>query len=94
MSVPAPGGGGDLIFSYIRRLRPFFGSKFEFQYLFIFYFFFCLGGGGVRKMIYFWDRRFCGYFGGGGGRHKIGLVLGVISMYLGPFLNVNVHNLG
>ena len=29
-----------------------------------------------------------------GGRHKIGLVLGVISMYLGSFLNVNVHNLG
>ena len=28
-----PRGGGTLIFSYIRRLRPFFGAQnFEFQY--------------------------------------------------------------
>ena len=29
------GGGGTLIFSYIRRLGPFFGGQnFEFQYFF------------------------------------------------------------
>ena len=32
------------------------------------------------------------FLGGGGGHHKIGLVLGVISMYLGSFLEVNVQN--
>ena len=34
--------------------------------------------------------RFC--YKGGGSHHKIGLVLGVISMYLGPFLNLKVQN--
>ena len=47
------GGGGTLIFSYIRRLGSFFGvQKFEFQY-FIFFFFFFGGGGGVRKIFFF-----------------------------------------
>ena len=32
---PRGGGGGTLIFSYIRRLGPFFGGQnFEFQYFF------------------------------------------------------------
>ena len=44
------GGGGTLIFSYIRRLGSFFFflfQKFELQFffIFIFYFFFFFGGG-------------------------------------------------
>ena len=46
-------GVGTLIFSFIRRLGPFFGVQhFEFQYFFIFFFFFGGGGGGFRKMIF------------------------------------------
>ena len=62
-----PGGGGTLIFSYIRRLGSFFGgSKFEFQYFW----------GFSEKLIFFGVRRFCGYFffffgGGGGGLTKL-----------------------
>ena len=46
MGVPIPGGGGGgtLIFSYIRRLGPFFWvQNFEFQYFF----------GGFQKNKYF-----------------------------------------
>ena len=47
MSVSVPGGGGTLIFSYIRRLGPFFGSKIlNFNIFFSLF----LGGGGFRKM--------------------------------------------
>ena len=46
------------IFSYIRRLGPFFGVRnFEFHF-----FFFGGGGGGVQKMNIFWVWRFCGNF--------------------------------
>ena len=35
LSTPGRGGGGTLIFSYIRRLGPFLGVQtFEFQYFF------------------------------------------------------------
>ena len=48
------GGGGTLIFSYIRSLRrlgPFLGFKISnFTSYFFFFFFFWGGGGGVRKM--------------------------------------------
>ena len=45
--TPRGGGGGTLIFSYIRRLLSFFGVQtFEFQYLF---FFFGGGRGGSEK---------------------------------------------
>ena len=48
------GGGGTLIFSYIRRFGPFFWvHNFEFQYFFFFFFFFFvvfffLGGGSEK----------------------------------------------
>ena len=55
--TPGEGGGGTLIFSYIRRLRSFWGgSKFwisTFLGVFRKMIFFFLGGGGWR---------FCGYF--------------------------------
>ena len=84
------GGGGTLIFSYIRRFGPFFWvQNFEFQYFFFFFFFFFFGGGGgVRKMnifggIIIW--RFCGYFWGV--LTNIELVLVVICLHLrGLFL--------
>ena len=60
--------GGTLIFSYLRRLGPFWGiQKFEFQYLF----FFSRGGGGggVRKMNIFGDMKILWIFFGG--HHKI-----------------------
>ena len=46
---PGGGGGGNLIFSYIHRLRSFFGVQ-------IF--------GVFRKNNIFWVWRFCGYFWG------------------------------
>ena len=71
------GGGGTLVFSYIRRLGSFFGvQKFEFQYFIFFWggggseFFF---GGYENLKIYFWGHR------------KIGLYLGVISMHFRVF---------
>ena len=52
VSVPGGGGGGGevgtLIFSYIRRLGPFFGLKIL-NSIFIFFFFFGRGEG-FRKM--------------------------------------------
>ena len=68
------------MFSYIHRLGSFFGFKIlNFN---IFY-------GFSEKIIFFWVRRFCGYFfffwGGGGGHHEIGLYLGVISMHFRVF---------
>ena len=48
-------GGGTLIFSYTRRLRPFLGvQKFQFQYVLWF----------SEKWIFLGVWRFCGYFGG------------------------------
>ena len=52
MSVSVPGGGGTLIFSYIRRLGPFLGLKILNFNIFLLSFF--LGGGGFRKMNIFW----------------------------------------
>ena len=70
------GGGGTLIFSYIRTLGCFGGSNFEFHYFF-------LGGGGSRKIKYFWGHKdFVDIFVG---HHKIGLYLGVISMHFRVF---------
>ena len=79
------GGGVTLIFSYIRRLGPFFGvQNFEFQYFFLFLFFFFGWGWGVgfRKMI-FWNMKILLIFFGG--HHKIGLYFGVISMHFRVF---------
>ena len=61
---------GTLIFSYIRRLGSFFfGQIFEFQYFL----------GFSEKMNIFGDMDiFLGH-------HKIGLVLGIISMYFRVF---------
>ena len=61
------GGGGSLIFSYIRRLGPFFWAQnFEFRYFL-----------GFQKYRYFWGYgNFVDIFWG---HHKIGLYL-VISM--------------
>ena len=57
------------MFSYIRRLGSFWGvQNFAFQYFF-----------GFEKNDYFWGYEdFVDIFGG---HHKIGLYLGVISMY-------------
>ena len=67
------GGGGTLIFSYIHRLGLFMGvQNFEFQYFW----------GGFQK-----NKIFLGYFDFVdifGSHHKIGLYLGVISMYFRP----------
>ena len=68
------GGGGTLIFSYIRRLGPFFGSQLsEFQYFFWVF----------RKVNIFWGMKILWIFFWG--HPKIGLVLGVISMYFRVF---------
>ena len=57
------GGGGTLIFSYIRRLGSFLGFRnLNFNSFW-----------GFQKNEYFW------------GHHKIGLYLGVISMYFNVF---------
>ena len=62
------GGGGTLIFSYIRRLRTFWGvQNFEFQYFW-----------GSEKLIILMYEDFDDILWG---HRKIGLVLGVISMH-------------
>ena len=67
--------GGTLIFSYIRRLGPFFwGQIFEFQYFL----------GFSEKLKTFWGMNILWIFFLGG-HPKIGLVLGVISMYFRVF---------
>ena len=67
------GGGGTLIFSYIRRLGPLFGSQiFEFQYFL-----------GFSEKLYFLGMNILWIFFWG--HSKIGLVLGVISMYFRVF---------
>ena len=54
---PGGGGGGTLMFTYIRRLGPFFGvQNFEFQYFWGFsekfgYFFLGGGGGGYEDFV-------------------------------------------
>ena len=75
------GWGCTLIFSYIRRLGPFWVHILSlFGFFFVLFFFF--GGGGQKNekfwgmkilWIYFWDH------------HKIGLNLGVISMHFRVF---------
>ena len=73
MVVPQGGGGGTLIFSYIRRLRSFFGFKILNFNIF----------GVFRKMIFFWGYNdLVDIFWG---HHKIGLYLGVISMHFMVF---------
>ena len=68
------GGGGTLIFSYIRTLGSFFGvQNFEFQY-------FCWV---FRKMNIFGGMKILWIFFGG--HNKIGLNLGVISMHFRVF---------
>ena len=67
----------------MRRLRSFWGFKIlnfniYFFYLFIYFFFFWGGGGGQKNG----DMKILWIFCGGGGHHKIGLYLGVISMHL------------
>ena len=53
MIIARGGGGGTLIFSYIRRLGSFFGVQhFEFQYSL----------GFSEKLIFLEVLRFCGYF--------------------------------
>ena len=71
--VHSQGGGGTLIFSYIRRLGSFFGvQNFEYQYFWGFsdseYF---LGYGNFVDIFL--------------GHHKIGLYLGFISMHFMVF---------
>ena len=65
--------GGTLIYSYIRRPGPFFWVIFNFNIL-----------EGFQKKIIFWgyDEIVDFFFlGGGGGRHKSGICLGVISIH-------------
>ena len=68
--VRTQGGGGTLIFSYIRRL----GFK-----ILNFNIFFFGGGGGVQKNEYFFGKKILLIFFWG--LHKTGLYLGVIPMY-------------
>ena len=73
--LKAQGGGGTLIFSYIRRLRLFFGVQdSEFQYFFGFSEKMNIFGGMKISWIFF------------GGHHKIGLILGSFQCILGSFL--------
>ena len=70
-------GGGSLIFSYMRRLDPFFWDQnFEFRYFL----------GVFRKINIFWGMKILWIFFWG--HHKIGLYLEVILRY---FLKVKVH---
>ena len=67
------GGGGTLIFSYIRRLGPFFGFKILNFNIFL----------GFQKNKYFMGyENFVDIFWG---HHKIGLYLEVISMHFKVF---------
>ena len=67
------GGGGTLIFSYIRRVGSFFGFKILNFNIF----------GGFQKNEYFWGYEdFVDMFWG---HHKFGLYLGGISMHLRVF---------
>ena len=69
MHASQRGGGGTLIFSYIRRLGSFLGvQNFEFQYF-----------GGFRKINIFWGMKILWIFLGV--HHKIGQYLGVFSMH-------------
>ena len=80
---PGRGGGGTLIFSYIRRLGPFFwGSKFCISIFFWVFRKINIFLGMKILWIFFW------------GHHKIGLYLEVISMHLRSFLRVKVQNWG
>ena len=64
---------------------------FELHYFFLFFiFFFFGGGGGFRNINIFWGMKIFWIFLGG--HDKIGLVLGVSSMYFRVFLKVNVQN--
>ena len=67
------GGGGTLIFSYIRRLGPFFGGQISEFNIFL----------GFQKNEYILGMKILWIFFWG--HPKIGLVLGVISMYLRVF---------
>ena len=68
------GGGGTPIFSYLRRLRLFFGVQyFEFQYFW----------GFRKKNNIFGGMKILRIFLGG--HHKNGLYLGVISMHFRVF---------
>ena len=72
----APGcvwGEGTLIFSHIRRLGSFFGLKILIFNIFL----------AFRKLIFLGGMTILWIFLGG--RDKIGLVLGVISMYFRVF---------
>ena len=74
--------GGTLIFSYIRRLGPFFlVQNFEFRYFM-----------GFQKNKYFWGMRILWIFFWG--LHKIGIYLEVISMHFKSFFKVKVQNWG
>ena len=80
------GGGGTLIFSYIRRLGSFFGLKIlNFNISNILW--------GFQKNKYVWGYEdFVDIFWGG--HHEIGLYLGDSSMHLMGFLKVKVQNGG
>ena len=71
----AQGGGGTLVFSYIRRLGSFFGLKTLNFNIFL--------GFSEKLIIYFWGMKILWIFFGG--HHKIGLYLGVISMHFRVF---------
>ena len=61
------------MFSYIRRLGPFWVKTFEFQYFFFF------GGGGGRRGVKNNEKKFLWIILGG--HHITGLFFGVISMH-------------
>ena len=89
ITVHKEGGGGysDTVW-YMRRLGAFFLFKFMNYVIFFFYFFFFfLGGGGgggwVRNINIFGGMKILWIFLGG--HDKIGLVLGVSSMYFRVF---------
>ena len=68
--VGVPRGGGTLVLSCIRRLRPFFGvQNLEFQYFWVLF---------LEKRIFFGHLAF-------GCHHTIGLGLGVMYMHFRVF---------
>ena len=78
------GGGGTLIFSYIRRLGPFFGvQNFKFQYFL----------GFSEKNDILWGMKILWIFFGGLSQ-KWTIFRGHFYAFLGFFLKVKVQNVG
>ena len=73
---PGGGGGGVLWYFHVYIGSGHFLGVQNFDFIIL---------GVFRKKIFLGVQRFCGYFWGGGGHHKIGLYLGAISIHFRVF---------